>query len=225
MLRLWWLLLLAGIVIIISPVRVWLDYRHRGKVADSLLIQVGVLWNAWVYSTEVPVISAGKSGSLQTSPRRPSQLPRPSRKRIAALPGLLRLLWPSLKKFFALGRRFIRVRRLVWHTEIGLVDSATLAQLSGAIWAVKGWAASVMQQFFRLHAPPLLRVRPRYGRSFFRTVFSCILDFPLGYIIIAGLFAVYMAARVKIAGRGEVIVGASNPGSHENSHGEHQGNG
>lgn len=224
LLLVWWTV--AAIVVAASPVRLWLDYRHRGKTEDSLLIQVGLMWDAYVFSTEVPVISSGSRGvALETSSKRWFRLPRPSLAQVGAGMRSVSLLRRPLKRFAALSRRFISVRRFVWHTEVGLADSAAVAQLSGVLWAVKGVAAGMAQQFLPLTAPPVLRVKPQFGRNHFRTVFSCILEFPLGYIIIAGLFAVYMLVRVKIARRGEGNVRTSNPGANENSHGKHQRNG
>ncbi|MGI6364040.1 MAG: hypothetical protein ACOX21_09960 [Bacillota bacterium] len=43
------------------PVRLWIDYKHRGMKEDSFLVQISTLAGALSYSLELPVVrSSGK---------------------------------------------------------------------------------------------------------------------------------------------------------------------
>ena len=98
--------------------------------------------------------------------------------------------------------RSVKIRRLVWHTEIGLRDSARLGLLGGALWALKGAVCAGLQQTVRLHRPPVLRVAPRFNSSYFRTVISCILEFPLGYAIIAAFICRLLGRKIQTFQKG-----------------------
>jgi hypothetical protein len=221
------LLLLAGAVFLfISPVRIWIDYRHRGKAEDSLLVQLRFLWGLSSFSLQVPVISATVRGvTIEAEAGK-----RKERIGLKPSPGWLRQSLRTLKflrvrKILNFFRRSLTIRRLVWHTEIGMRDCARLAQLSGALWAAKGMAGAWLQSLLRAERPPVFRVLPHFNRSHFRTVFTCILEFPLGYAIIASFWALYAMLKFKLTKRGGENVRTSNSRADENGHGEHQGNG
>jgi len=219
-------LLAAAAVVVASPVRIWADYRHRGNIDDSLLLKAEFLWGLTSWTLQVPVISSSSRGIALRA--RTGQGERSNR--IVLPSGRLRRLeefFRRLKKSkpLKLFLRSVKIRRLVWHTEIGLRDSARLGVLGGALWALKGAVCAGLQQTVRLHRPPVLRVAPRFNSSYFRTVISCILEFPLGYAIIAAFIAVYWAVKYKLSRKGERHVGTSNSGPDEDSHGEYQRNG
>jgi hypothetical protein len=222
--------LLIGLVFVAvmlsSPVGLWVDYRHRGKTEDSLLLKVSLLWGIGHYTVQVPVISSSDKGvSVEAEAGKKKSRFRLSVPSLGQIKQSVKHTKGWLHWFYSFSRRVIRIKQFVWHTELGLVDSARLAQITGALWAVKGTVSAGLQKLFRFAKPPVLRVRPSFNRSYFRTVFTCILEFPLGYIIIVGLFIIAMVIKVKLSKRGEVNVGTSNPRPDENSHGKHQRNG
>ena len=216
-------------ILLISPVRIWVDYRHRGKTEDTLLLQVSLFWGLCPFSIQVPVISSTAKGvSVEAEAgkkKRKVQLKIPSLGQIKKSLQLVQEFKNVIHKFTKFTRRVFKIRQFVWHTEIGLADSARLAQITGILWAVKGTVSAGLVTLLRFTRPPVIRIRPCFNRSYFRTVFTCIVEFPLGYIIIAGFFAVYFVVKVKLSKRGEVNVGTSNSRPDENSNGEHQGNG
>ena len=225
-------LLIVVTIVLISPVRVWLDYRHQGLSEDALLVQSQVLWGAKTFALQVPVIATGKRGvSLQArsgkfSKRLKFEAPT-SLSQLKQAKQLFQAAKPVMQRQFKLTRRFLRIERLISHTEVGINDSALLAQLVGSLWGIKGLVVGKAQSVFRFTNQPILRIKPRFNQSYFRTVFSCILVFPLGYIIIVALITAYLLLKLKLAlKRGEnKDVGTSNSRSHEDSHGKHQGNG
>jgi len=224
---LWWLA--VAVIVLISPVSVWVDYRHRGKTEDTLLFQVGVLWGLQKFSVQVPVISSSSRGiSVQAEAGKVKKslgFSVPSLQEIKQYLAFVKRVKGTLRRFFNLCRRIIKVRQFVWHTEIGIDDSARLAQMTGALWAVKGMVSAGLYRMFKFSKQPVFRVRPHFNRSYFRTVFTCILEFPLGYAIIAAFFAGYLVIKLKLSKRGEVNVRTSNPRPDEDSHGKYQRDG
>ena len=170
--------LLAAAVVVASPVRIWADYRHRGNIDDSLLLKAEFLWGLTSWTLQVPVISSSSRGIALRA--RTGQGERSNR--IVLPSGRLRRLeefFRRLKKSkpLKLFLRSVKIRRLVWHTR-GVGQRA---------WAcgrcVKGAVCAGLQQTVRLHRPPVLRVAPRFNSSYFRTVISCILEFPWAMLL------------------------------------------
>ena len=222
------LLFAVVIALLISPIRIWVDYRHRGKTEDTLLVKVGLLWGLSSFSVQVPVISTSIKGVEVQAEAGKDRRMGLSLSSLGEIFGKLRTLniikgpGRMLLKFF---RRSITVQHFVWHTEIGIWDCAHLAQLCGALWAAKGMACAWLHTLFALSRPPVLRVYPKFNRSYFRTALSCILEFPLGYAIIVAFCALYLALKLKLIKRGGENVRTSNSRADENSHGEYQGDG
>jgi hypothetical protein len=210
------------------PVRLWLDYRHRGKTEDSMLVQFSI-WGLLQYSLEVPVISTSEKGlalgTKTASKKKRIQLSRPSPEELGRYWRQYKELLRSLKRVFRFFRRSLKVKSFVWHTEFGIRDSARLAILTGSLWAVKGMVCAALHHLFSFTAPPVIRVFPRFNRNYFRVAFSCILEFPLGYAIITAFYAGFQAIKFKLKRRGAKIDRTSNPGSNEDGHGKYQGNG
>lgn len=227
----WFMLLLVAVVItlLVSPIRIWIDYRHRGKTEDTLLVKVGMLWELIGFSIQVPVITTSIRGvEVQAEAgrkRKQIALNLTSLKDAGNKLQALKALWRPVRKFLGFFRRAITIQGFVWHTEVGMWDCARLAQFCGTLWAVKGMVGAGLQSFFRFGKKPVFRVLPQFNRNHFRTVLTCIMEFPLGYAIIASFFALYLALKLKLIKRGGEIVRTSNSRADEDSHGEHQGDG
>lgn len=224
-------LTVSGIILILFflPVRLWLDYRHRGKTEDSLLVQFSMLAGLINYTVEVPVISTSDRGlalgAKTASKKKRIKLSIPSPEKFGQYWRQYNELRRSLKRIIRSFRNNLRVRTFVWQTELGMADSDRLAILTGSLWAVKGMICAGLHCLFTFSAPPVIRVFPRFNRNYFRVAFSCILEFPLGYAIITAFFVGYQAIKLKLKRRGEKIDRTSNSGSDEDSHGKYQGNG
>ncbi len=211
------------------PVRLWIDYKHRGKTEDSLLVQISMLAGVFCYSLTVPVISSSDKGltlGMQSGSKKKLR-----RFTFSIPPELIKCwrqyrdLWSSGIRTFRFFRKHIRIKRFVWHTELGMRESHRLAIVTGSLWAVKGMVLGGLHNFFFFSTPPTIRVFPRFNRNYFRVAFSCILEFPLGYAIITAFFAGFQAIKFRLKRRGANNGGTSNPGPDEDSHGEYQGNG
>jgi|GEM_PF-517675 len=226
-LGIWWLS--VAVTIMISPVRLWIDYRHRGKTEDTLLFKISFLWGLKHFTLQVPIIASTSKGVKIRAQDGKKQkrwgIPRPSPAQLAA--GLEE--WKKLKggvsKLLGFFGRKVMIKYFVWHTELGMADSARLAQITGGIWAGKGVVCAGLKQLLNFKRRPILRVIPHFQRSYFRTVFTCILEFRLGYAIIAAFFAAYLILKHKLYRRGEENVRTSNPGSDEDGHGKYQRDG
>lgn len=224
----YWLAAVLAFLLFLAflPIRLWVDYKHRGKSEDTLLVHFSTLWGLVEHSTEVPVVKGGRNklSLASKATKKKFTLSRPS---LAELAGY----WQDYQeirraKISRLFRRNFKIRQLTWHTELGLEDSDRLAVLTGGLWAVKGLVVAGLYHVFSFSAPPVIRVLPRFNRNYFRLSVSCILEFPLGYAIITAFYAGFLAVKLILKRRsGKKSDRTSNPGPDEDSNGKHQGNG
>lgn len=75
-----------------------------------------------------------------------------------------------------------------WVTNFGLVNQAYTGILTGMIWAVKGSVVSILQNFIRFEATPVIKVDPSFNYpQDFGMEFEGIFTFKIGDIIHMGL--------------------------------------
>jgi hypothetical protein len=88
-----------------------------------------------------------------------------------------------VRKFF----RKVTMKGLEWNTLIGLGDAAHTGTITGAIWAFKGSIIGLLSHYFKLKEMPKISVTPHFQAAVIQTRFTCIIQFRIGYAILAGL--------------------------------------
>jgi len=91
----------------------------------------------------------------------------------------------------------IIIRKIRLRSEVALENVAQTALAVGALWWFWGYFYSQITRYFKIpgNAPPKLSINPNYQKqNHFIVDFSCILEFPLGHIII---ISYYLLANVK----------------------------
>ncbi len=81
----------------------------------------------------------------------------------------------------------IIVKRIEWHSLVGVGDAAHTGTLTGAIWTLKGSIMGMLSHFLRLKEMPILSVTPHFQLPIIQTRITCIFQFRIGYAILAGL--------------------------------------
>lgn len=84
-----------------------------------------------------------------------------------------------------LGR--ISIRKLEWHTVVGIGDAAHTGMLTGAIWAVKGSIIGLISHYIKLKAVPDITITPHFQYAISQTAFSCMIHFRVGHAMLAGI--------------------------------------
>jgi Protein of unknown function (DUF2953) len=88
-----------------------------------------------------------------------------------------------VRKFF----RKVTMKGLEWNTLIGLGDAAHTGTITGAIWALKGSIIGLLSHYFKLKEMPKITVTPHFQAAVIQTRLTCIIQFRIGYAILAGL--------------------------------------
>ena len=92
--------------------------------------------------------------------------------------------------FHRIVRYFLRkvsVRKLEWHSVIGVGNAALTGTLTGALWSVKGGVLGVISNYMRLKDMPNLSITPSFQKAYSQTQLSCMIQFRIGYAMVAGL--------------------------------------
>jgi hypothetical protein len=88
-----------------------------------------------------------------------------------------------IRKFLAK----VSMKRVEWHTVIGLGDAAYTGVASGAIWTLKGSIIGIISGYMKLKEMPRMTVTPYFQYKVTQTRFRCMIQFRIGQAMLAGL--------------------------------------
>ncbi|WP_053070508.1 DUF2953 domain-containing protein [Alkalihalobacillus pseudalcaliphilus] len=207
----WWILLsLFGIIMfftIIYLAKVTIDCHYQHKIDDDLLTVQFFLWHIHIYTFTSPLLKfdpASMSFTMEEKKQSPlgqkketasfglswlkTKL-RESEKFLAHVTGFYKILRVFLKK--------IQVKKLEWHSQLGVSDAVLTAYLVGACWSLKGMVVGILSNFFRLKAYPKIQIDPIYQGTITKTNFSCMISFRIGHAISAGIMILLHWQKIK----------------------------
>jgi hypothetical protein len=204
----WFLLLLAGIIVLFAFVPVQVHVRYsRIREDDHIYVRVRALFIT--YTIEMPtakLIAKVHSGELlnwtiarglQTREKKRGSFTLTLEK----IEKIKKLWYFSLENIYGyktwLRRtlRIVKVEEFRWQTEMGIGDAAVTGTLIGLLWSVKGAVLSLISNFFTLNTQPRIDVRPRFHETVFITNVSCIFKFWVGQAMFAGIRMVFYWLR------------------------------
>jgi hypothetical protein len=87
-------------------------------------------------------------------------------------------------------RRFLRkikIKKLEWHSQLGIGDAALTGMLTGAAWAIKGGLIGLISQYMKLKTTPVVTITPEFNMFCSRTKLQCIFQFRIGQAMLAGI--------------------------------------
>ncbi|WP_203361477.1 DUF2953 domain-containing protein [Bacillus sp. REN10] len=196
MVYVWWILgffFFFFVIICLSKLRIFLDSFFEKENID---IKVRLeLWNGLLsYTINVPFVKL-----LTHSGKKPPSLlwEQETKKSVKK-----ELTYSEFEQMIENAKRFIQqveslqavirtflekveIDKVRWETVFGMKDAAWTGMAIGSLWAVKGSALSVASFLMRMTSEPEMTITPVFGRSTFRTEFSCMIAFRPGHAIVA----------------------------------------
>lgn len=194
------ILLLLFILIIFTKLTILINYYHHNN-DDDLKIKLMFWFGLIKYTIKVPLIkvdddspslvikSKSKMGdsSDESTKEDEKQITTEdvetnssnAKKILKHVFGLHQIV----RKFF----RRVTLKGLEWNTLIGLGDAAHTGTITGAIWAFKGSIIGLLSHYFKLTEVPKISVTPHFQAAVIQTRLTCIIQFRIGYAILAGL--------------------------------------
>ncbi|MEH7482560.1 DUF2953 domain-containing protein [Neobacillus drentensis] len=194
------ILLLLFILILFTKLTILINYYHHND-NDELKVKLKIWFGLIKYTINVPLIKVDdnspsivvesntkmgdsarestKKGSNQITTEDVETNLSNAKKLLNHVFGLHHIV----RKFF----RKVTMKGLEWNTLIGLGDAAHTGTITGAIWAFKGSIIGLLSHYFKLKEMPKITVTPHFQAAVIQTRLTCIIQFRIGYAILAGL--------------------------------------
>jgi hypothetical protein len=193
------LLTVLAIIILITKVKILLDYYH-GNDNDHLKVTVRAWGGLIKYKVEIPVIKVDdnsptivaeekvqtglnenikKEKSVQVDKTDMLNSFNDFKQLLTHIAGLHKIIRDFLKK--------VMLRKIEWHTMVGVGDAAATAVITGAFWAVKGGVIGVLSHYMKLKDMPVMTITPSFQHAVSITSFKCMIQFRVGHAILAGI--------------------------------------
>lgn len=189
------ILLFLLIVISLSTIHISIYFVHRN---DNSNIQVNFkMYHFLKYKLNVPLIMVdAQDHSLKIREEKDTTLgQKKEKKKITFLQ--LKNQYQSFKKmlkhinhFYQILAAFLKkmkMKKVEWHSAIGLGEASSSAIAAGAVWGFKGIAIQVLNTFFKLEESPNVSVVPVFQGMHSETRFSCMISFKIGHAIVVML--------------------------------------
>ena len=183
------LLLGAGVVFILTEIRVDIHFKHVQK-DDQMELKVSAWHGLLRYRFRVPVLEKkeGEPAIIMESESgvEGNEINEETKK---LTPADFQKVWSEvrtlLEEFIGLHRilrRFlahVHLKRLKWHSMIGAGQAAHTGMLVGGCWALKGSIMGILSAYLRVDKRPDCLITPDFNGYKAATVFSCTLTFKL----------------------------------------------
>lgn len=194
-------LLFLFIMIILTKITVTLDLNHSGD-NDHFKIKFRAWYGLIRYTIDIPFVKVDDAGSNlivkqeqklgsdseHNKGKNKEQKVTPDEvmnslsdvKEIAQhIVGLHKIVKRFLKK--------VKVKKLEWHSQLGIGDAAHTGLLTGAAWAIKGSVIGIISQYMKLLITPVVTITPEFNRLCSKTKLQCIIQFRIGQAMLAGI--------------------------------------
>ncbi|WP_442595483.1 DUF2953 domain-containing protein [Neobacillus sp. D3-1R] len=200
-----WLIIALIILLIIIITIIWtkltiiLDFYH-GNDNDHLKLEFKIWFGLIKYKKDIPLIKIDdnspsiiyedktkKGKNEKTSKEEVKQVTENDIQR--SLRNAKRLLehvvgLHSIVKHFLTK---VKVKKVEWHSVIGVGDAMYTGVLTGAIWALKGSIVGLISHYMKLKDMPRMTVTPYFQQTVNQTRFRCMFQFRIGQAMLAGI--------------------------------------
>jgi hypothetical protein len=192
-------LILLLIVIMFSKASIHIDFYH-GNDNDQLTVIIKALAGLITFKKEIPMIKLDEDSPSVVIAEKTKTGPNETTKRQGERSFDKEDLLDSLNDTKALMEHVVglhihvkkllakvKIKKLEWHTCVGIGDAASTAIVCGAIWSVKGGILGLLSRYMRLVASPVLTVTPNFQQLASQIILKCMFQITIGHAIWAGI--------------------------------------
>nr|WP_285868919.1 DUF2953 domain-containing protein [Mesobacillus maritimus] len=193
------ILILLLISIVLTKIKVFIDFYH-GKDDDQLTITLKAWGGLLTYKKEIPMIKVAEDDAAvvikektKTGPSENTTHEQENSFNEKDLVNSLHDTKAILEHVLGLHTlvrklmRKVKVKKLEWHTGVGIGDAASTAILCGAIWGLKGAIVGLISNYMRLTVHPVLTVTPNFQQFASQIQLKCIFQLRVGHAMWTGL--------------------------------------
>lgn len=183
------------LILIFTKLTVHINYYHHND-NDDLKVEFKIFFGLIKYKLKVPLIKIDDdspsivvkgSTSMASSEETEQQItPKKVKKSINGTKEFVQHVF----HMNVIVRKFLQrmsIKQFEWHSLIGLGDAAHTGMITGALWTVKGSVVGLLSRYLKLKEMPNLSVTPHFQFTVIQTRLTCIIQFRIGYAILAGL--------------------------------------
>lgn len=193
------ILFILLVAIVLTKLTVILDYYH-GNDNDHLKLEFKIWFGMIKYKKEIPLIKIDdnsptivvkdktKTGRNEKTSK--EDVKQVDKKDIFNSLNDAKELLQHVVKLHHIVRNFLRkvsVKRVEWHTVIGVGDAAYTGVATGAIWGLKGSIVGIVSHYMKLKEMPRMTVTPYFQHKVTQSRFRCMIQFRIGQAMLAGL--------------------------------------
>ncbi|WP_243299603.1 DUF2953 domain-containing protein [Bacillus litorisediminis] len=197
--RLVGILVLILLLLIFTRVTVEIDFYH-GNDNDHLKIKFFAWFRLIRYTVDVPIVKIDKDSKALVLKQelKPGQTEKPKKEKkqritpatiiknlknvkevLVHIVDFHRILSNFLKK--------IQIKKLIWHTSVGIGDASYTGVLTGIIWSLKGTILGLISKYMRLRVQPNIMVTPQFQQMISSMSFQCMIQFWVGHALLVGI--------------------------------------
>lgn len=219
-------IILFLLILSLTKIKLRVLYRKQGK-NDRLSLEMFIWRGLFSYKLEIPVVEMRNTRPGKAPGSLFKLIPRPAfkvnieleekdgrliagEKKQISIPGPVRLV-TILINIIRLTKRYgpvilqlfrrIHLRRFQWRTRLGTGDPSHTGFITGLAWGLKGALVSVLYRLFASGGTkPFYKVVPDFENACFSTVFDCIFEVRVGYIMLTGFKALLVRLKIMIGG-------------------------
>ncbi|MBS4173817.1 DUF2953 domain-containing protein [Bacillus sp. FJAT-49736] len=179
-------------IIWFTTITIVIDYSHM-QDDDHFNIKLSA-WKFIRHTIEVPVVKIdkeephiiykkkNKAGEHETNKITPHEI----KNRFSDYKELMQHVFDLnavIQKFL----KTVKVKKLEWHSYVGLKDAAQTGVLTGVVWSIKGVIIGLLSKYMRLKTNPVISVQPSFQIPVSQTKIKCMFKIRIGNAILAGL--------------------------------------
>ncbi|MEH7176502.1 DUF2953 domain-containing protein [Neobacillus vireti] len=194
------IIILLLLLIIFSKLTIHLTYFHHND-NDELTLKFSIWFGLIKYTMNVPLIKIDdNSPSIvvkENTKMGDSGESEASQKEAQITEDDIISKWNNAKELIqhvfnlqVIVSKFLKrivIKHFEWHSLVGIGDAAHTGVIAGALWTIKGSIVGLISHFLSLKNMPVLSVTPHFQLAIIQTRITCIIQFRIGYAILAGL--------------------------------------
>jgi hypothetical protein len=187
------ILLLLFILIIFTKLSIYINYYHY-KDNDDLKIEIRAWFGLIRFKKHIPLIKIDDdSPSIvmkEDSEKQETKVSQITSSEMKLNMKNYKEILRHVVQLHSIVRSFLKkvsLKKLEWHSVIGVGDAAYTGMSTGALWAIKGSILGVLSHYLRMVEMPELMVTPDFNRIISQTKLICIFQFRIGNAMLAGL--------------------------------------
>lgn len=192
-------LLFLVVLVVLTKLTVLLTYFHHND-DDDLKIEFRIWFGLIKYTVNIPLIKVddnspsiilkGKTDNAQQETTRDTKVNQITLHDMLNSLKNYKEVIKHVVHFNKIVKRFLEkvsVKQFAWNSVIGVGDAAHTGMMAGTLWTIKGSVVGMLSHYVKIKKMPYIMVDPDFQQTIVRTKLSCMIQFRIGYAILAGL--------------------------------------